>query len=289
MLQPTVEYRRLAVTGRRREKETDGSYCLHGLCYSDGCLYVVDECDVESGGASLILSVYRVQGDSEDITLLDRMTLRTGAYSWTPSVCPRVDRHSRRVFVHCWDNGVSVAHLHGDRLVREKTLTCVRVTVSVDVMSPDTVYVSDGSSHSVRVVDVRDDRITSTLEKPDTVKGERPSSLAVLGDSVMVCYGRDLTLVIYRHGRPAPSKVIPQPGGLKSVFAVSTDWHSNFLVTDTLTVKETNPVFVIDISGNVRHTVNIDSDSWPRDCAVVNRQLWVGCYNGDIVIMSSQS
>ena len=55
----------------------------------------------------------------------------------------------------------------------------------------------------------------------------------------------------------------------------STDWKANF-------------IFAMDFNGNLRHTVSIDNGYTPWDCAVVNRQLWVGCVRGDIVIMSSQ-
>ncbi len=99
-------------------------------------------------------------------------------------------------------------------------------------MSPDTVYVGDWDMpYSVHLVSITDDRIISTLDKPDTVMGEWPFSLAVLGDSVMVCYGLS-TLVMYHRGSPAPVMVIPRPGGLERVTAVSTDCHSNYIVTD---------------------------------------------------------
>ncbi len=278
LLQPTVDYCGLEVTERRRI--TQAGYWLEGLCYSNGALYVGDRREVKSGGHSYSLAVYFVQ--SGDITLLDRLELGTG-YWWPLS--PRVDRHSRRVFVACGDSGVTVARLDGDRLVRERTLTCVRDAVSVDVMSADTAYVGDRDSHNVCVVDVRNDRITSTLETPDSVKGKTPYSLAVLGDSVMVRYGYpNTTLVVYSHGSHGLVRVIPNPGGLQFVSAVSTDCHSNFLVTDI----RTESVFVMDASGNLRHSVNISAGSGPVDSAVVNRQLWAGCDNGNVVIMSSK-
>ncbi len=46
-------------------------------------------------------------------------------------------------------------------------------------------------------------------------------------------------------------------------------------------------MFVMDTKGNVRHTVDIDTDSYAEDCVVVNGQLWAGCSNGDVVIMSA--
>ena len=286
-LQPAVDYRGLAVTGTRRVTQAGDD--LRGLCYSEGRLYVV-EGRRRSGRYSINLTVHSVQSDSGHITRLDTLTVLTGlgeGYG-LPSLCPRVDRHSRRVFVPCRDSGVIVARLDGDRLVRERTLTCVRRAISVDVMSPDTVYVGDIFSGSVHVVSITDDRIISTLDKPDTVRGDRPYSLAVLGDSVLVGYGHS-TLVVYRHGSPAPVRVIPRPGGLDHVRTVSTDCRSNYIVTDTRTIS----VFIIDSNGDLKHTVNIpDTSKYTNgrleDCAVVNRQLWVGCSNGDIVIMSSQ-
>ncbi len=266
---------------------TQAGYELQGLCYSEDCLYVVEGRRTESGTYSLSLTVHSVQSGSGDIRRLDTLTgLGTGF--WLDSQCPRVDRHSRQVFIPCRGSGVTIACLHYDRLLRERTLTCVWDAISVDVMSPDTVYVGDG--YSVHVVSITDNRIISTLETPDTVRGERPNSLAVLGDSVMVGYGiSDHTLVLYRHGSPAPVRVIHRPGGLGNVTAVSTDCRSNYVLTD----YKTRSMLIIDAVGNLQHTVNIpdtdsDTDSRPVDCAVVNRQLWVGCQNGDIVIMSSQ-
>ncbi len=279
-LQPAVDYRGLVVRGRRRVTLQAG-YRLRGLCYSEDCLYVVEW--EEAGRFSLRLTVHRVQSDSGHITRLDTLTgLWESGCLW--SVCPRVDRHSRRVFVPCLDSGVTVARLDGDRLVRETILTCVWDATSVDVMSPDTVYVGGMNSRSVHVVDIRDDRIISTLEKPDAVRAEWPYSLEVLGDSVMVWYARQ-TLVLYRYGSPAPVRVVPRPGGLERVTAVSTDCRSNYIVID----RVTRSMFIIDNTGELRQKINIpDTDIRPRDCAVVKRQLWVGCRDGDIVILSSQ-
>ncbi len=267
------------LTGRKR-KITQIVYGMLGLCYIGSWLFAGEvRREVETGGYSYSLTVYRIQRDSEDITLLDRLELGRGAWA----VCPRGDHHNRRLFVPCCESGVAVARLDGDRLVRERTLTCVSNAVSVAVMSPDTVYVGDGSS--IRVVHIRDDRIMSTLMKPHIVRHDRPVRLAVLGVNVMVSYGlTDPTLVVYHRDEPAPVRMIPCPLGLEYVSAVSTDCHSDFLLTDRLT----KTVFVFDVSGNLRHTVKIDNEKRPVDCAVVNGQLWVGCLFGDILIMSSQ-
>ncbi len=269
------------MTGRRKLQAGCG---LKGLCYrDDGWLYVGERWEVEpprSHRASYSLALYRVQGDRGDATLIDRLELGvTELLLW--SVCPRVESQSRQVFVPCRDSGVTVARLDGDRLVREKILRCVRDAVCVDAMSPDTVYVCDGDT-GVHVVDVVNDKIASTLEKPRKVMGDS-HRLAVLGDNVMVNYSGGF-LVVYSHGSPAPVRVIAYPGGLKSGSAVSTDCQRYFLATDW----STDSVFVMDVSGNLCHRVHINPDSETRDCAVVNRQLWVLCGNGDVVIMSSQ-
>ncbi len=47
-------------------------------------------------------------------------------------------------------------------------------------------------------------------------------------------------------------------------------------------------MYVLDISGNHTHAIPIPGDRVPWDCTVVGGQLWVGCINGDIIVMSSQ-
>ncbi len=256
---------------------TLAGYGLVGLCYSGDCLYLA-EVRWESDRVSYSLAVYRVDIYSRHFTWLDRLT-GLGTDYLPRSLCPRMDHHSRRVFIPSHDSGVTVVRLDGDRLVRERTLTCVRNAISVDVMSPDTIYVGDRYSCSVCVVNVRDDNITSTLETPDAVRDERPYRLAVLGDSVMVGYGAS-TLVVYRHGSTVPARVIPRPGGLEDMYAISTGCQGNFIMTD----RKTKAVFAVDVSGKLCHTENLGTGTWPMDCAEVNKQLWVGCSNGDIVI-----
>lgn len=129
------------------------------------------------------------------VALLDRLDLGMLDVPSAMYHC-RVDRHSRRVFIPRGENGVTVTHLNGDKLATESTLTCVRSAVSVDAMSPDTVYVG---SDCVYVVDIRNDKITSTLKIPNNFKGMgNPFRLAVLADVVMVgdTHG---TAVLYHH------------------------------------------------------------------------------------------
>ncbi len=268
-----------------------------GLCYSGGCLYVAEWQRTKSCPRkySFFLAAHLVQGDSGEITPLDRLELWTNRGDLTlleldrlerwASACPRVERHSQQVFVPCRGSGVVVAHLDGDRLVRKRTLACVKKACSVDVMSQDTVYVCDYDTKRVCVVDVRDDSITSMLETPDKVRHDLPNSLAVLGSSVMVGYKYG-TVVVYHHGSLAPVRVISHIGELDCVSAVSTDCQQHFLVTDSFSKF----VYILDASGNVRHQIKMVYDTWvrphPVDCAVVNKELWVGSLNGYIIITS---
>ncbi len=269
-------------------RNIQAGYNLDGLCYSDGHLYTVERRKVESGRISYSLAVYQIESDSENITLMDRLELADVGSAMGYHVCPRVERHSQWVFVPCsvrlaGYTGVTVAHLDHDRLVRERTLTCVRDAVSVDVMSPDTVYVC--VTYNVHVVDVRQDKITSTLDPVDIMMFKRPNSVAVLGNSVIVGYIDQGPLVVYRHGNPAPFRVIQPPDGMRGLLpTISTDCERHYILIYMLTKF----FFVMDIDGNLRHTAIIDTQTWTRDCTVVNRQLWVGCHNGEIVIMSSQ-
>ncbi len=274
MFQPPVDYNGLTETGRR--KITEPGHWLCHLCYSDGCLYTLQQ-PVQPDRQNVILAVYHVRRDSADITLLDTLELGLPL-----AMCHcRVERHSRRVFIPRRKRGVTVIRFSGDKLVTERTLTCVKRADSVDVMSPNTIYVgSDG----VYVVDVRNDRITSTLELPTKGIGTL-FRLALLGDIVMVA-DNDATAVLYHHGSPVPVKVVTFPSGvMRYLPAISTDFHRHFLVADS----RTSSVHVLDINGNLRHTVeSVYAATMPWRCAVVNRQLWLGFSSGDIVIMSSQ-
>ncbi len=284
-LQPAVDYRGLVVTGRRRVTQAGYESRVDGLCYREDCLYVLKVREESASVINYNLIVYSVESDSGHIARLDTLTVQEDT-GWTWHMHPRMDHHSHRVFIPCFEKGVIVARLDGDRLVIERSLTCVKDPITVDVMTPDTVYVGDRDSNRVHVVDIRDDRITATLDKPDTVhQRDSPIMLAVLGDSVMVYYYFiENTLVVYRHGSPTPVKVIPPPGGLKGVTAINTDFHSNYMVTYGGDPKS---VIIIDSNGVLRHTINIPFTDI-QDCAVVNRQLWVLCHNGDIAIMASQ-
>ncbi len=225
------------------------------------------------------LVAYQVHCDSGGITLLDKLELglTEGIHQ---SILPRLEHHSQRVFIP-GDSGVTVDHLDWGRLVKERTLTCVRYAVSVDIMSPDTVYVSNGSD--VSAVDVTNDSVMWTLEQPSTMIHHPPYCLAVLGDNVMVGLFHG-TPVMYLHDCPIPDRARPQIWGLGCPYTISTERKHHFLITDSTS----NAVYVVDASGTLLHRVDIDTTSSTVDCAVVNKQLWVGCKSGDIVIMSTE-
>ncbi len=263
-------YSELAVAGKRKIQT---GCAIRGLCYSDDTLYTVEQLH-ESNRCCLV--AYKVHHDGGDITKLDSIELEV---LLPLSICPRVEHHTQRVFIP-GDSGVTVARLHQGRLVKDTTLTCVRDAAGVDFISHVTAYVSDYAGPSVRVVDVGADKITSTLETPDRVRNERPDTLAVLDDRVMVGYSSGC-LVIYNHGSPAPATVVPQADEPIHPRSISTDRQRHFLIT----YSKPNAVFVFDVSGNIRHALKIDTDSMAIDCAVINGQLWVGCLNGDVIML----
>ena len=264
-----------------RRKEIQTEYELCGLCYTDGKLYTAEQ-GQGSNALTYTLAVYKVHNDSGDITLVDRLALTNlwlrYMFSGDPLfLCLRVESHSQCVFLPIFGRGVLVVHLDGDRLARKKILTCVPWASGVAVISPSTVYVCD--DRRVHIVDVRGDRTVSYLENP---KGMLPQQVAVLCDTVLVNSIDVHTVALYLHGSLTPVRVISFPTRLRS--AITTAGQRHFLITD----YNTKLVFVIDDSGNLSCKVNIDSESRAVDCVVVNRQLWVGCRNGDIIIMSSQ-
>ena len=253
------------------------------MCYNDGRLLTREYLILETEGKKDRLAVYQVHGDSGKFTLLDTLELGA-AYEYLYGSLS-IDRNTLRIFAPLGTKGVMVACLKYDKLVVADTLTCVSQVDAVSFMPPDSAYVWDYDNSFVRVVDTNRDRIRWTLEKPETVRGAESCSLAVLGDSVMVGYGKGSkgSLVVYHHGSPAPVRVITNPGVGR--YVINTDCRQHFI----LIYRDKRYVLVMDVNGNVRPTVNIDTNTPndPEDCVVVNRQLWVGYENGSISIMSS--
>ncbi len=211
----------------------------------------------------------------QGLTLLDTVRLQEGWY-------PRVDGQSRQVYISCGSHRtVSVVSWQGKRLTTHPTLACVGLCRSVAVVSPGTLCACDYDSSSVTVVSVTDDTVTAKLRK--TVRDKKPYGTAVLPESVLVWYS-SRRLVVYENGLSNPGSVVTWPTGLQSVEGMSSDGVSKFFVCDGVS----NAVFMLDASGKqCGKKIKIDTDStkvW--DCTVVGTKLWVGCGNGDIVIMS---
>ncbi len=280
VLQPSIDYYQPTEVGRINLKE-QGLGDLQGFCYFESKLFVLWG---HVGGCNMnVYTAYYEEDTGASITHLDSMPL--------PADCigsPRVDRCNHRIFIPCDVSGVVIARLEGDRLVTEKTLLCVEKPLDVDVISPDTAYVCDGDTYTVKVVDVTRDVITATLKKPEEVNNAIPMRLAVLGDRIMVMYmygGPILAIYQCPYDSLDPIQVIPSPEDLNSVSAISTEARGHhFLLTDC----KSRYMFVVDVKGNLLDTVNIEVDRYPCDCAVVGRQLWVGCSSGDIVFISSR-
>ncbi len=216
--------------------------------------------------------------DQDTITLLDTLDLDPDAGTFfNYGLQPRVDLQTGRIYIPCCRHGVCVVMYDGNKLVPVATLKCVKHATSLAVVSTDTLFVCDIDSNTVCVVDVNQDRVTDRLQK---LWSTTPDCIAVLGDTVLA--GMDDTLYIYRHGISTPEKLtnLPVPW---DVPAVSTDHHSSFLVVDYIMDR----VYVLGVNGNHIHTISLPGDSYPVDCTVVGEQLWVGCRNGGIIVMSS--
>ncbi len=245
------------------------------MCYFSGRLYTTE---VQEKTKSVVfrLAVYSVTG-LDTVTLLDTLDLKGQPTE------PRICHQSDRVYLSCKSIGVYVVKYDGSQLVHIATLRHVGEPSGLAVVSPDTLYMCDKTSKTVCLVNVTQDRVTTKLENPVKVGYSRPFNIAVLGDMVLVGYGSD-ELAIYRHGVPTPCKLPPKPQGLKDITSLSTDHHSRFLLVDRIS----DTLYVLDISGNVTHTISIPGDRKPHDCTVVGGQTWVGCGNGDIIVMSPQ-
>ncbi len=247
------------------------------MCYLSGRLYTI-----ESWKDAVLfeyrLAVYSVT-DQDTVTLMDTLGLDGTSRD------PRIDGQSGRVYFPSDGTGIHVVRYDGSKLVPIVTLRCVEAAIALAVASLDTLYVCDRASKTVCLVDVTQDRVTARLQNPVEMMctSNYPFTLSVLGDTVLVRYYMS-GLVIYRHGVPTPGKLIPEPPGLDDVCSLHTDHHSSFLLVDGWS----NTLYVLDVSGNLTHTISTPWDRINSDCTVVGRELWVGCSPDGIVVMSSQ-
>ncbi len=272
LFQPPVDYDSLQVT---RIHNIQTGWQIFGMCYFSGMLYTT-EGQEEAECVEQRVAVYSVTVQ-DNVTLLD--TLHLEEEPWPP----RIDCQSGRVYFSCQSRGIYVVKYDGRKLLLITILTCAGRPGALTVVSPHTLYVSDWYSNNVCLVDVTQDRVTARLQNPVEVAYSHPWSIAVLGDTVLV-ETASVKLLTYRHGVPTQGKLLPKPQGLEDISSLTTDHHSSFLLVD----DECNTVFVLDISGNLTHTISIPRDKRPRDCTVVGGHLWVGCVSGSIIVMSSQ-
>ena len=229
---------------------------------------------VELRDGSRSLCMYQVSG--QGLTLLDTVTVARN--DWYP----RVDGHSQRVYIASgMSRNVSVVSWEDNRLTKLPTLKCVGMCDSLEVMSPHTLCACDVGSRSVCVVSVTDDRVTARLSKPEEVRDKIPWRTAVLGDSVLVWYEGD-NLVVYENGVSNPGTMVALPAGLRTVRGMSSDGVSRFLLCDDVS----NAVFTLDASGKLCDKINIHTDSQVWDCTVMEGKLCVGCWDGDVVVLS---
>ncbi len=271
MFQPAVDYGSLQVT---RIHSPQAGWMMGGMCYFSGRLYTTEG---REGAESVEyrLAAYNVT-DQDTVTLLDALQVEDDVSE------PCIDHQSGRVYFSCGFSGIYVVRYDGSKLVPITTLRCVVNPSSLAVVPPHTLYVCDTPSKTVCLVDVTQDRVTTRLQKPVGVEYSTPYNIAVLGDTVLVGAVPD-SLAIYRHGVQTPGKLLPKPLGLRNIWNLTTDLHSSFLLVD----DDSNTLYVMDISGNVTHSISIPGDRVPNGCAVVGGQLWVVCRSGDIIVMSS--
>ncbi len=268
LLQLPGDYSSLRETGRYKIQRGKD---LCGLCFHNPRLF-----SVEIKGSAYDLCMYEVTG--QGLTLLD--SVRTRNTFWSP----RVDGNTQQVYIpDSHSQGVSVVSWEDNRLTTQTTLTCVGKCRSVGVLSPHTLCACDESSGSVSVIRVTDGTVIDTLKKPAEVADKKPFATAVLGSSILVLYSNS-SLVVYKNGVSSPGNIVAWPAGLKFVSDISSDGVSRFLVCD----YAGNAVFVLDENGKLCDKININTTSMVCDCTAGDVKLWVGCANGDIVVMSPQ-
>ncbi len=228
------------------------------------------------------------------IELLDTLDIKND-----PGEIPgalRADPQTGRIYLPCRSRGMWLVNRDESKLKAAPALK--QRANCVAVASTDKICVCDGTWRKCRVclVDVGNvktdktvdqDSAIVTLNPPDSVRRGMPRSVAVIGETILVWYVDRKKLVLYRQDHFKEGKLIPLPGGVKSVCSLATDNRSRFLLVD----DEFHVVFVLDIAGKLDHTIQVPHGSgWrPKDCTVVGTELWVGCDSSDIVVFSSQS
>ncbi len=270
LLQLPAQFQGLRMTRRHRIQWGDR---LWGFCSDGNRLYCVEK---RRNGNTFWLTVYGIGTvEGGGLSLMDKEEV--GDVSW---VClPRIDS-SHRVYVPCGRFGVRIFRYQDCILLpAREPLRCVDNAMSICVNTADTVLVADATTESVCLVNVPTDTVIRRLGRPAQVQGY-PNYVSVRGQTVLVCYDEN-TLVTYRSDRLTLGQVLQPPEGLGTVSSITTDSHSSsFLITDY-----TGSVFVLD-DKLLWHRI-YTGGSGLHDCAVVQSQVWVGCDDRDIHVLTS--
>ncbi len=224
-------------------------------------------------GCTHSLCMYQVTG--QGLSLMSTIRVKEG------TEYPRVDGHRQKVYIprgSMGNDGVSVASWVDHQLRPERTLECVGLCLCVALISPETLCACDTDDNSVSVVSVTNDTVTFNMKNPKWLTINTPARMAVLGDNILVWY-TDNTVVVHGNGVSSPGTIV---AGLESVKGMASDGVSRFLVCD----EPGRAVLILDVNGKVCDKINVDTDSSVQDCTVIDGKLFVGCENGDIVVMS---
>ncbi len=299
--------RNLRVTRRHRIQYDR----LAGFCCDDSKLYCVEQQQRQQWNATYWLTVYEIRDDMSTtryggLRLLDRISVE----GLSENCQPRVDRISGRVYVPYEADGVGVFHfMNGHFMSAGFRVRCVKAA-GVTVHGQDSVFASDIKSGTVCQVSVSEDivirhtpatfscvyyipkmrplkekyKLSKVMEQECTKVPRIPFHVSVLGETVLVNYDKN-TLVMYHSD--CPGQKLKASEKVLKVSSITTDGHSNFLVTD----EEADSVFVLDREGKYRDKIqpNLGKHSWGlQDCAVFQAQLWLGYKDGSLVVMSFQ-
>ncbi len=250
-----------------------------GICCDDNKLYCVEKRDNDS--RNMQLSVHDISTfDHYVFRLLGKVQLECKS---NVEVChPRADRHSRRIYVPCVEDGVKMFRFEDKSLMTLGTLKCVKTASSIAVNSADTVFISDKHyiTPAIYLVNVRTDTVIMMLEKSQLHPADY---LAVTGKTVLAWHGLHKLMTYARDGS-TPGQVLQTPEGLRSVTSITTDGQSNFLVTDAVS----RSVFVLDDNTRIWHKIHTDNKIL-IDCDVHKSSVWLAGDSNHVYLMRSQS
>ena len=213
------------------------------MCYDEGKLYVLFFNEV-----TVSYTLYVTDGNGD---ILASMRLEGHAYE----AC--VDARDHRIYIPMGSSGVLVVYLDGNKLVTEKTITCVSSAVSVGLTSSDSMYVCNVPKKAVYLVDNSLDKIVGELFSPYGT----PYHVAAIRDAVLVHYQGNV-LVLYEHGISATGKTLHECR--VSVRVINTDGIHFLLPLGT-------DIISVDVEGILSMK---DFQQYASYCVVTGQQLW---------------